>query len=311
MKKVIFASAMLVLSALLLTSCGKTQATKQVEALIKGLDSNVDLDNAEALSEVRSAYDALSDEEKAKVSNRKKLEKAAEEYDKLSGLNDYIADMVNSASTSFSNDDFNVSDLLGQYDEMVSAYNGLKDSEKEQIKDFDKLEDAVAQLKDYDAAAQDAAAAYVRGFMEVYAGKGYTVTKVGCIKQIREEKEYHFFSLTYKDKEGKEHNAYSTARFVGANVINTIIARPDIFFAAEPATEDTDCLKHGNVNIDLAAVLAAAEKATVDTVPAATAVPAETTTAAPAETTAAPAETTAAPAEETTAAPAAETTAAP
>ncbi|MBQ6120083.1 MAG: hypothetical protein IJK98_12675, partial [Clostridia bacterium] len=155
-----------------------------------------DLENAEALSEVRSAYDALSDEEKAKVSNRKKLEKAAEEYDKLAGLNDYVAAMVDSAGTSFSKDDFNVSDLLDQYDEMVETYNGLKDSEKEQIKDFDKLEEAVAQLKDYDNAAQEAAAAYVRGFMEVYKDKGFTVTRVGCIKQIREEKEYHFFSLT-------------------------------------------------------------------------------------------------------------------
>ena len=313
MKKVILASAMLVLSAVLLASCGKTVNTKQVEALIKGLDSNVDLDNAEALSEARSAYDALTDEEKAKVSNRKKLEKAAEEYDRMAGLNDYIASMVNSAGTTYSKDDFNVSDLLGQYEQMVETYNGLSDSEKEQIKDFDKLEAAVSQLQDYDSAAQEAAAAYVKGFMEVYKDKGFTVTKVGCIKQIREEKEYHFFSLTYKDKEGKEHNAYSTARFTGANVINTIIARPEIFFAAQPATEDTDCLKNGNVTIDTAAAIAAAEKMTVEKVAAPATTAAPETTAAPAEeTTAAPADaTTAAPAEETTAAPAAETTAAP
>ena len=159
MKKVILASATLVLSAALLASCGKTPNTKQVEALIRGLDSKVDLENTEALSEVRSAYDALSDEEKAKVSNRKKLEKAAEEYDRLAGLNDYIASMVNSAGTTYSKGDFNVSDLLGQYEEMVETYNGLSDSEKEQIKDFDKLEAAVSQLQDYDSAAQEAAAA--------------------------------------------------------------------------------------------------------------------------------------------------------
>ncbi|MBQ6066950.1 MAG: hypothetical protein IJK89_09010 [Clostridia bacterium] len=291
MKKIILAIFVIVLSAVLLTACGKTEATKQVEALIKAIGSDVGLESEEAISAAQEAYDNLTDEEKDKVGNYKKLEKAKEKYDKLAGLNDYIAQMVDSAGTSFSKDDFDVSGLIGQYEEMVSVYEGLKDDEKAQIVGFDQLEDAVAQLKDYDTAAQEAAAAYVKGFMEVYKGKGYTITAVGCIKQIREDKEYHFFSLTYKDKEGVEHNAYSTARFVGANVINTIIARPDIFFAAEPATEDTDCLKYGNVAIDVEAAVAAAEKMTVDAVPASTAAP-ETTQAA----------------EETTAEPAAETT---
>ncbi len=285
MKKYFFAAMILSLSAVLLASCGKSESVKEVEALIKDIDSHVSLDSEEAISAAQEAYDSLSDEEKEKVGNHKKLESAVEKYDELAGLNDYIAKMVDSAGTSHSKDDFDVSGMLDKYDEMVSLYNGLKDSEKEQFADFDKLENAVAQLKDYDAGAQEAAAAYVRGFMEVYKDEGYTVTAVGCIKQIREDKEYHFFSLTYKDKDGKEHNAYSTARFVGANVINTIIARPDIFFAEAPATEDTDCLKNGNVNIDLNAVLEAAEKLAVETVTAAptTAAP-ETTEAAPEET---------------------------
>ena len=288
MKKLIFAALALSLTAILLTSCGKSDAVKQVEALIKDIDSHITLDSEEAVKAAQEAFDGLSDEEKEKVGNRKKLESAVEKFDELSGLNDYIAKMIDSAGTTFSKDDFDVSGMLDQYDEMVSVYEGLKDADKEQFADFDKLEDAVAQLKDYDAAAQEAAAAYVKGFMEVYKDKGYTVTNVGCIKQIREDKEYHFFSLTYKDSAGKEHNAYSTARFVGSNVVNTIIARPDIFFAAEPATEDTDCLTHGNVTIDVAAAIAAAEKMTVDTIPATTA-PAETTSAAPETTAAAPA----------------------
>lgn len=279
MKKIILAVFVIVLSAVLLTACGKTEATKQAEALIKAIGSDVGLQSEEAINAAQEAYDNLSDEEKDKVGNYKKLEKAKAEYDKLAGLNEYIAAMVDSAGTTFSKDGFDVSGLIGRYDEMVSVYEGLKDDEKAQIVGYDQLEDAVAQLKDYDTAAQEAAAAYVMGFMEVYKGKGYTVTAVGCIKQIREDKEYHFFSLTYKDKEGNEHNAYSTARFVGANVINTIIARPDIFFAAEPATEDTDCLKYGNVTIDVEAAVAAAEKLTVETVPATTEAP-ETTEAA-------------------------------
>ena len=301
MKKYVFAALILSLTAVLLAACGKSDAVKQVEALIKDIDSHVSLDSEASISAAQEAYEKLSDEEKEKVGNHKKLESAVEKYDELSGLNDYIAKMIDSAGTSFSKDDFDISGMLDQYDEMVSLYDGLKDADKEQFADFDKLEDAVAQLKNYDAAAQEAAAAYVKGFMEVYKGKGYTVTNVGCIKQIRDDKEYHFFALTYKDSSGKEHNAYSTARFVGANVVNTIIARPNIFFAAQPATEDTDSLAHGNVTIDVKAAIAAAEKMTVNasTAPATTA---EATTAAPETTTAAPAPETTAAAETTTAA---------
>lgn len=296
MKKIALSVIAVALCAVLLTACGKTDATKEVEALIKNISSNVTLDDEWAVDEALEAYEKLSDEEKGKVKNYKKLEDAKAEIDKLNSLNDYISQMVDSADTTFSKDDFDVSGLIGQYDEMVSLYEGLEDNQKAQIEGFDKLEGAIAQLKDYDTAAQEAAAAYVKGFMEVYKGKGYTVTAVGCIKQIREDKEYHFFSLTYKDSAGKEHNAYSTARFVGANVVNTIIARPDIFFAAEPASEETDCLKYGNVTIDVEAAIAAAEKLEVNVAPATTAAPVEETTAAPAE------ETTAeAPAEETTA----------
>ena len=286
MKKYVIASFMIVLSCLLLASCGKTDATKQVETLIKGIGNDVGLDSEEAINMAQSAYDLLSDEEKAKVSNYKKLVSATEEYEKLAGLNDYIAHMVDSADTTFSKDDFNVSEMLGQYDEMVSLYNSLSDSDKAQIQDFDKLEAAAEQMKNYDTAAQEAAAVYAKGFMEVYKDKGYTITNIGCIKQIREEKEYHFFSLTYKDKDGNEHNAYSTARFVGANVINTIIARPELFYAAEPASEDTDCLKYGNVTIDVEAALETAKGITV-TAPATTeaATTEAATTEAAAETT--------------------------
>ena len=291
MKKLVFVCLALALSTVLLTSCGKSEDVKKVEALIKQIGPQVGIDSEEAIVVAQSAYDSLSDEEKEKVGNYKKLESASAKYEELAGLNDYIAKMVDTAGTTFSREDFDISGMLDQYDEMVSLYNGLKDSEKEQIVGFDELEAAVSQLKDYDSGAQEAAAAYVRGFMEVYKNKGYTVTAIGCIKQIREEKEYHFFALTYKDQGGAEHNVYSTARFVGANVINTIIARPDIFFADAPATEDTDCLKNGNVTIDVDAAIEAAEKLTIGALPAAETTVAETTTAA-AETTAAAAETT-------------------
>ena len=73
MKKIVFAALTLTLSALLLTSCGKSDAVKQVEALIKNIDSHVSLDSEEAIKAAQEAFDNLSEEEQGKVGNHKKV----------------------------------------------------------------------------------------------------------------------------------------------------------------------------------------------------------------------------------------------
>ena len=83
MKKYVIAVLVLTLSALLLASCGKSDAVKQVEALIKQIDSQVGLDDEESILAAQKAYDGLSDEEKEKVGNYKKLESAAAKFDEL------------------------------------------------------------------------------------------------------------------------------------------------------------------------------------------------------------------------------------
>ena len=266
MKKYLSISIVVFAAAVLLSSCGKSDEVKNVQQLISDVGNSVGLDSEEAINTAKEAYDNLPDEEKDKVGNYKKLEAAIEKFENLSDMNSYIANVIDAAETDFSNSDFGISEYIDRYDEMVEAYNGLSREDKEKIQDFDKLEESVAKLKEYNESATGPAAAYVRGFLEVNKGKDYTVTKVGCIKQIREDKEYHFFALTYKDKAGKEHNVYSTARYADANVLGTIIARPDIFFADKPASEDTDCLKNGNVDIDLDEVLKAAEALSADVV---------------------------------------------
>lgn len=282
MKKIIALALSVLMILTLFAGCKKSEAAETVEALIKECPKSVTLDNAAAVEAAKEAYDALSDEDKELVGNAKKLEKAYEKYTELMDFKNSVDAILNAADTTFSkNDEFNISEFIGKYDELKETYGKMKEDEKAQFPDFDKLEGAVEKLSAYTDAALDAAAAYVKAFKENYPGA--EITALGCIKQIRDEKEMHFFALSYKDKSGAEKNVYATARYENSEAYPTIMSRPDLFFADKPVDAEYDALANGNTVIDIAAAEAAAEALSFDT-PAVTEAPettaAETTAAA-------------------------------
>ncbi len=251
MKKVLVVSAVFVLCCLLFTGCGKTEATKAVQTMIGDIGS-VNLDSEEQVNAVRAAYNALSDEEKAKVKNYDKLEKAENDLKDIKTFNADIAAVIEAAGTSFSNGDFKVSELIQKASDIENAYNGLSDEYKAQIKDFDKLTEAKQVLLGYVENAERAAAQYVKAFNELNKGKNYTVTQVYCIKQIRNEKdEYHFFALTYKNAKDNETTVYSVARIPTEVTALSVKAHPEYYFADKPVDEESDAKLSGNINISM------------------------------------------------------------
>lgn len=255
MKKYLSVFLVILMTALLFASCGKSQATKDVQELIKAV-GDVSADSGEAISKAQAAYDKLSAEEKEDVKNYDKLEAAVAEYADITDFNDAIAEILTAAETSFSSDAFDISAMLKKYEELSAKYEEMNKDRRASVKDFDKLSAACEKLQGYVENAQKAAVQYLKAFLAL--NKGADVTAIGCVKQIRNETEYHFFALTYKNAEGGETSVYSTARFSGEAVYDTIIANPEIFFAAAPASEESNALLSGNVEIDLAAAKTAA-----------------------------------------------------
>lgn len=278
MKKTLSLLLAVLMITLVFASCKKNENAEVVKALIKECPKTVTLDNADALIAAHDAYESLSDEDKAAVGNYSKLEKLYDKYTELNDFGESVNAILKAAETSFSDEEFAVSGLIEKYDEMVETYGKMKKSEQEMFPDFDKLADAVEKLKGYTDTALDAAAAYVKAFTQTYPD--CKITELGCIKQIREEKEYHFFALKYTDKAKIEHAAYSTARYVGAEAYPTILAHPELFFAEKPASESSDALANGNTVLDIDAALAAAENIETVSVTAAATEPAETAEAA-------------------------------
>lgn len=255
MKKIAAVTAALLGVCILLTACGRSDDAKEVDAMIRSL-SRVSLESGEELSQVRSAYDALPDAEKAQVRQYEKLEEAEETYRNFVQINADIAQMIELSGAQFSNAEAGVTDLIERASEIRAAYEKMSAFEKAQIKDIDRMGAAIEKLQSYVQNAETAAAAYVKGFLTAYAGKGYTVTGIYCIKNIRDGgTEYHFFALTYEDAAGKTYETYSTARCTAEVTYDVIAARPEIFFAEEPVASSADALHNGNVTLDLEKIL--------------------------------------------------------
>ena len=67
----------------LMSGCGKSEAVKSVEALIREIDDDVTIDSAKTIKQAESAYDKLSESEQKKVSTSNKLMNAKETLDTI------------------------------------------------------------------------------------------------------------------------------------------------------------------------------------------------------------------------------------
>lgn len=256
MKKYVCAVLCVLLILCVFTGCGKSEAVKATEKLIGDI-GKISLESEEPLSLAREAFDALTEEEQAKVKNLSKLEKAEAEYKEITDFNADIEAIIRSAEASFSAEDFDLSGLIEKADAIEEQYAAMSEERKAMVTDYEKVADAKAVLVSYIENAQMAAAQYIKAFQSVYKTEKYTVTGVYCIKQIRNETdEYHLFALTYNTADGKEKNAYSHARCTTDVTAEAIAARPETFFAEKPVTDDSDAIECGNVKLDIESALA-------------------------------------------------------
>lgn len=82
MKKTIMTTILMVLMCCVLWGCGKSEAVKNVEALIDGI-GEVTTENTIPIVEAEKAYNALTDEEKKQVKNADQLEAKKQELEIL------------------------------------------------------------------------------------------------------------------------------------------------------------------------------------------------------------------------------------
>ena len=249
MKKLIVILLALALCCAGLTACAKkSEAVKNVEALIKALDGS-----EEAAVAARDALDALSEEERGQVKNAEKLEKAEEHIAEVKDLREKIEAIKESGGDKPSYGRMDIAGALENSQEILDAYNKLSDEDKERFDvNVDGLQEALDTLSGYASEAEGAAASYVKAFLQTYPGK--EVTAVYCLKQIRADGAYHFFALDYK--EGEETvSVYANARCTAAVSAESIAKHADVFFADAPAMSDYDAKVNGNVSLDTAKVL--------------------------------------------------------
>jgi len=251
-KKIVLA-VILVLAVVFMASCSKTEATKNVETMIESI-GELNADSKKAINEAVKAYEALSDEEKEKVANYAELESKKASLEEAEDFNKKIKKLVKNKDNKFTDSKDSITDILEDSKELLAEYEALSEDTKALVK-IDDLKALIEKFEQYVANAEDAAKAYIKAFKEVFKGKKYTVTKIYCIKQIRDNgDEYHMFALKYTDSKKKTHTVYSNARFMSSAAYDLIVEKADIFFAEEPASESSDPVKNANLKLDIEAL---------------------------------------------------------
>lgn len=263
MKKVLICILVCLMAALTLTSCKgkKTDATKAVEAMISEL-GEITIDSADELKAIEKAYTALSPDEKDRVKNYDKFREAKEELKALQTkfksydeMNETIQQIIDLASTTFSRDDADFSDLIAKGNAILEQYKDLSKDEKAYVNVTDEFKDALKALTDMVGSTEKCAAEYVKAFNRIYADQHYELSAVYCIKQLRDDVQYHIFALTYKDADGNEHNLYANARCSDGTTAEVIEQNKDVFFAETAVDYSFNAVFNGNVDLDLEAVL--------------------------------------------------------
>ncbi len=251
-KKIVLA-VILMLCVVFMASCSKTEATKNVEALIENI-GELSSDSKKAVNEALKAYNALSDEEKEKVDNYSELESKKAALDEADGFGKKLKKLLKNEDNQFTDSKDSITDILEEAKELSEEYEAMSEAAKGLV-DTDGLKAFIEKFEQYVVNAEDAAKAYIKAFNQVFKGKKYTVTAIYCIKQIRDNgDEYHMFALKYKDKNKKTHTVYSNARFMSSAAYDLIVEKADIFFAEEPASESSDPVKNANLKLDIEAL---------------------------------------------------------
>lgn len=128
----------------------------QIKAVIDQIDAigTVTLDSEDAILEARTAYNALSDAQKARVTNINTLTAAEQRLEKLKGDAKAIADAEAAIDAIGDNVTLDSEDVIKA---ARAAYDGLSDENKAKVSNYTKLTEAeatLAQLKaDQEAAA--------------------------------------------------------------------------------------------------------------------------------------------------------------
>ncbi|MBR3766682.1 MAG: hypothetical protein IKL10_00385 [Clostridia bacterium] len=253
MKKIIVFLLVTVLMCIGFSSCAKSEEVKTCEAKIEAI-GEVTSDKLSLIEDAEKAYENLSQEDKEDVKNYSVLTSAREEIDDISDFNekaDALSEKLQKTVTEYGIDAKGITD---EYKALLDRYDTASEIKKAQLTAFSALKKEKENYDNVAALAAASAASYVKGFFEINKDKDITISDIGCIAQQSDGNVYSLFALKYKEGT-EEKEVYANARFAGTPSTESMISYKDNFYAASPASEDTDAFSMGNVIIDIDTVL--------------------------------------------------------
>lgn len=119
-----------------------SQGGASLDNLLNGISLPIKVEDADLLARIRAAYDALSDDEKAKFTGIDKLNAYEIELNNLlaGGGVDAVNDLIKSIATPIT---LNSEEAINK---ALAAYNSLSDADKAKVSNYNLLQDYLNQL---------------------------------------------------------------------------------------------------------------------------------------------------------------------
>lgn len=259
MKKII---AMLMLILMLFTTACSTATQEEKDAMIKYEEcikklENITLDSEYDILSAEAAYNALSADQKASVSNEVVVN-ARSTFDIMKKLSEILPGLCTKLEYIFiPNQSARFEDFKEDYDYVVENVGKLSEEQKAQVGNTDKF----LELKEkYEAEADNVFAVaklYAAAFLEI--NENAEITEIACIVNVLNGKTNYYPALKYDDGNG-EKTVYSNVVMETGHPKESLVHFASSFYADKPSGENMDAFRNGNYPVDTASVLEAIGK---------------------------------------------------
>ena len=251
MKKIISVVLCVITVMCCFASCGKSDATKAVEAKINAI-GKITLEKGDAISDAEAAFELLSTDEGSDVKNFDILVEARNEYDKLIAYKekaDALIEMYDKVFIEYGITYQAIADELNSLNQnIVPSTHESRDEYDKIFAEVNKKHEIYTEIASLSLASAEV---YVNGFLAYKKSDSISVKEIGCLAQESDGIMYFLFALTYDEGDGVEKKVYSTARFAETPSIETMLRYAQSFYSESPLSENTDALKNGNILIEL------------------------------------------------------------
>lgn len=257
MKKVV--AVIITFMTVFLTCCSSSNSKSALETYEAAIEkvSVITLDSEVDVALAQSAYNALTQRQKKKISDEK-ITKAKEEFERLQKINTLLPEVCIKLENIFKpGQKISESDFQEDYAYVSENINLLTDEQKAEVKNTERFVTAVQKYESVVSEVGNFAKTYVEKFTETAEFSNAVPKEIACIVNEKDGKAGYYFALKYQDGT-QEKTVYSHSAFNSSTDTEKIVKFAEYYYNEKPLSDKYNAFENGNYTLDSASIIASA-----------------------------------------------------